>query len=174
MNSCPGQAGLRIVLLLRACRSVCSSSRRFGLEDCRCFLLRFFPSWEIGVECRLGCGIVRIGWLREESLSRLEDGMAHTLFFLRRFLSGHVSGRIGSLWGWNPPVSALESSQQGCLVAERMVLGVRIAWLVSWSGLILGLFLASEPSSKDSQSADAVPFPGFVLASRCCARCLGL
>ena len=122
----------------------------------------------------VGCGIVGIGWLREESLSRLEDGMAHTLFFLRRFLSGHVSGRIGRLWGWNPPVSALESSQQRCLVAERMVLGVRIAWLVSWSGIILGLFLASESSSKDSQSADAVPFPGFVLASRCCARCLGL
>jgi len=170
----PGQAGLGIDLSYYVPAGQCARVQEGSVSR------TVVPSFcDFSLLGRLGWSV---GWLWNCQNWMVEGGsFSHvlrmglpTLFFLRRFLSGHVSGRIGSLWGWNPPVSALESSQQGCLVAERMVLGVRIAWLVSWSGLILGLFLASEPSSKDSQSGDAVPFPGFVLASRCCARCLGL
>ncbi len=68
---------------------------------------------------------------KADSVSRLEDGMAHTFFLLRRFLSGHVSGGFGLVRGWNLPVSAWESSQESCQRPEQIVADARITWLDS-------------------------------------------
>ena len=65
----------------------------------------------------------------DSSLSRLEEGMAHTFLLVRRFLSGLVSGGFGVFRGWNGLDSAWESSEGSCQVPERMVDDAGIAWL---------------------------------------------
>ncbi len=70
--------------------------------------------------------------------------MAHTFFRPRGLLYNRCFGGFWRFGGGYMPISGGESALGSCLGPERVVPSVRIAWLDSRSGLILGLFPSWE------------------------------